>query len=172
MIDCYIVCPNTDCWSILPAKEIKAMSSPECAGTTVNGLRCRSKLYEIQKNKQRRPVNLMAYHKLSTALRQLLQDPDVRAHLQDWRGNEADDAVGNEDAPLHKERAKPWLGSDGLMSGFWHGSVWRRQEAYTERHHDPVTHEVREPKTGGPPGKRVRHSSLKFGLKIVINADW
>lgn len=167
VLDAYITCPK--CWKLTPMNGMYQLESATCGVLRSEGGTCNGILF-TQKHCTRTPSKVVAYLPLSTFLSLILQDPDVIKHLQDWREKEEDDDIDNTSAGLTTNRGSPYKNQDFVMRGFWHGTEWRRQQANTQREVDTVTKEVQELPVSGPGG--IRHSSLRYGLKIILNIDW
>ncbi|KAJ9115762.1 hypothetical protein QFC24_006870 [Naganishia onofrii] len=83
VLDTYITCPK--CWKLTPLNQLyRSDLLPVCSKPRLNGSLCSGQLY-TQRLKIRTPSEVVAYHPLSVSLSLLLQDPEIVAHLQDWR---------------------------------------------------------------------------------------
>ncbi|KAJ9091851.1 hypothetical protein QFC21_007049 [Naganishia friedmannii] len=142
-IQTYFLCPK--CWRPTPLSQLYTLETSKC-GKLEEGTdtACNGVLYH-QRAQVRKPTRVIAYNLLSTFLADLMQDPEVRRRSHEWRGDSEDDAAGNYDAPLYDDRARPYKGEDGIMHGLSDGSVWRRQQAHTQRQVDEKTNKVTEP---------------------------
>jgi hypothetical protein len=167
----YIVCPS--CWSLTPLSELDELNSPACTaqvhiGASSNTRRCGTPVY-TQTPGYRSPIKVMPITLTSTALRHLLQDATVVDNLQHWR-RESDeiedpyDEMHHDVIPVSIES----VGAEDVLYGVSDGAAWRSHTAYVVREvgRDGIPVEVlRGPHT-------MRHSNLKYALKLILNMDW
>jgi hypothetical protein len=183
-IEQYIVCPNPQCWNIIRPSKLYSRSARCGAKIEVGKKRkeCDEKLFEIR-NGNRIPFRVIPYTRLSTALTLLLQDQHVVDNLQHWRNpTDPEDAITDDPSPPPRRPGNsaksgksvrldiPYRTPHYAMQGFWDGTMWRAQRANVERDFDPITGKVSERRWSkqGP----WKHSSLEYGLKIILNIDW
>lgn len=163
----YIACPAHLCWALTPYKDLYSLADPTCNATLDDGSICQEAIYSTI-NTQRFAYKVIPFTKISLGLSMLLQDEEVVSHLQDWRQNEPRDTFHpHNDTPYNRD--EPFWSADSLLHGLSDGSAWRSSRC----------DRVRTVSSDHVVGTRAiegveiqRHSSLPFGLKLIMNLDW
>lgn len=164
----FIACPS--CWTLVDYNSLYSLDDVGCQamkrGRGRRIIRCSSPLFE-QNGTIRTPFKVLPIYKFSRALRTLLQDPQVRLHLQDWRTVQEREHIDSENDIPYNDLA-PFVGRSTPMRKFSDGAAWRTSPAHVSREFDGEGKVVEVVK-----GPRVfAHSNLRFGLKIALNMDW
>lgn len=167
VIERYAVCEIASCSRLCKFSNLHLLSYEE-GHQDHTGAKCEGKVY-IDKGSTRQALKVMPFTPPSTMLQTYLRDPQFVRALQEWRGGEEEDQVGDKtpiepnDFPLDLERP---------MNSVFDGSFWRYREAYIRRdvlsEAGPRGEWVRDVVTG--PSQRL--VSLEFGMLAVLNVDW
>lgn len=170
-----IVCPNLDCWRMIPYNDLLGLESPTCGSPLPHSDDvCDAELYRCE-NRVRIPIKVMPFTPLSTWLALFMQDRDFALDLNRWRGDQENEANPDWNQHFPTDRDVPYFARDVVLDGLSEGSAWRSSCADTRRSVFPDNTSSDDPRDrpGADQDTPLKaHSNLPFGLKIVINIDW
>lgn len=168
----YISCGR--CFTLVPLEQLYSLPGPECQQSTGDETVCGTPLYS-NINHVRTPFRVAPYNKLSNAIAMLLQDPEIRESLQEWRDlseDGSDDILPDgDDEPLDKR--VPYLSRHQPMTGITQGSAWRAMTVNSERMvWDDDRGHIQVEDCSPNDYLVYRLVNSRFGLNIIINVDW
>lgn len=156
----FVVCPNFECWEMVPYEKLYEIASPKCQA-------CDANIYKAINN-VRKPHKVIPYSKLSTFLAHLYDDP-VYARRHEWRTAPEDLDPEQEDGLEPRHPRSKLVESDVILEGLSHGTAWRSMATGIERVVGPDFEVTERPIATQ---EVARFSSLNHGLFIILNCDW